>query len=77
MLLMDRLLEQSDKVTELICSKCGTIAVNDQIRRKQYCPLCSSDSDIQEIEVSYAFKLMLNELIATCIFPQLKLGDKV
>ena len=77
MLLMDRLLEQSDKETELICEKCGTIAINDQIRKKKYCPLCGQESTIKPIEISYAFKLMLNELKAMCIFPKIKLKDKV
>lgn len=76
MLLLERLLEESDKVTELVCNKCGMIAVDDQIRKKQYCPICG-ESDVQRIEVSYAFKLLLNELKAMCICPKLLLKDKV
>lgn len=76
MLLLERLLEESDKVTELVCSKCGMIAVDDQIRKKQYCPICG-DSEVHRIEISYAFKLLLNELKAMCIYPRLQLKDKV
>jgi len=76
MALMDRLLEESDKVTELVCAKCGMLAINDQIRRKTFCPVCG-DSEVYPVEMSYAFKLLLNELKAMCIFPKIKGGDKV
>jgi DNA-directed RNA polymerase subunit B' len=76
MLLMERLLEESDKVTELICSRCGMIAIDDQIRKKKYCPICN-DSEVYPIELSYAFKLLLNELKAMGIYPKIKLEDKV
>jgi DNA-directed RNA polymerase subunit B' len=76
MTLMERLLEESDKITELVCDNCGMLAVNDQIRKKSFCPVCG-DSVIHPIEMSYAFKLLLNELKSMCVFPKLKLEDKV
>ena len=51
----------SDKVVLPICTKCGTIAIEDSVRQKTYCPMCSSE-DIELVEVSYAFKLLLGEL---------------
>lgn len=75
MLLMERLLKESDKVVELVCRKCGMIAINDQIRKKQFCPACGS-SEVYPIEISYAFKLLINELKSMCIYPKLILGDK-
>lgn len=75
MLLLERLLKESDIVTELVCEKCGSIAVEDKIRKKSYCPLCDS-TDVQPIEMSYAFKLLLNELKALDINPKLVLEDK-
>jgi len=51
----------SDKVTLPICTKCGTIAIDDTIRNKVSCPICNSE-EIELIEVSYAFKLLLEEL---------------
>jgi DNA-directed RNA polymerase beta subunit len=75
MLLMERLLKESDRITELVCSKCGMIAVNDQIRRKEYCPACGS-TDVHPVEISYAFKLLLNELMSMCIYPKLMLEDR-
>ncbi|MFC2174909.1 DNA-directed RNA polymerase subunit B [archaeon] len=75
MLLLERLLKESDLVVELVCEKCGSIAVEDQIRKKKYCPACDS-TEVQPIEMSYAFKLLLNELKALDISPKLKLVDK-
>jgi DNA-directed RNA polymerase subunit B' len=76
MALMERLLEESDKVTELVCENCGMIAVNDQIRKKTFCPVCG-ESNVQPVEMSYAFKLLLNELKAMGVYPKIKLDDKV
>ncbi len=51
----------SDKVVLPICTKCGAIAIDDSIRNKIECPLCHSE-DTEPVEVSYAFKLLLEEL---------------
>ncbi|MFA4906825.1 MAG: DNA-directed RNA polymerase subunit B, partial [archaeon] len=37
MLLQEKFIDDSDKVVELVCEKCGIIAVNDQIRNKRIC----------------------------------------
>ncbi len=51
----------SDKVIIHICTKCGYVAVEDNIRGKVYCPLCGS-LDAEPVEVSYAFKLLVDEI---------------
>lgn len=51
----------SDKVIIPICSKCGAIAIEDTIRKKTQCPSCDSE-EVEPVEVSYAFKLLLEEL---------------
>lgn len=75
MLLRERLLEESDKTTELVCGKCGMSAVHDRVRNRNYCPLCG-DSPIHEIEIGYAFKLLLDEMKSIGIFPRMVLRDK-
>lgn len=75
MLLMERLLKESDRVVEFVCEKCGIIAVDDQIRKKKFCPVCGG-SNVYPIEMSYAFKLLLNELKSMCIYPKIVLEDK-
>ncbi|MFA5382167.1 MAG: DNA-directed RNA polymerase subunit B [Candidatus Micrarchaeia archaeon] len=75
MLIKERLLEESDKTKLLICAKCGSVAVHDHIKNRDFCPLCDS-TQMFEIELSYAFKLLLDEIKALGIFPRLKLEDK-
>jgi len=75
MMLKDRLLDESDKVIVPVCEKCGLVAVEDLERHQVYCPLCS-ESQVHYIEMAYAFKLLLNELMGMCIHPKLVLKDK-
>ena len=76
MLLQEKFIEDSDKSIELVCEKCGVIAIDDQIRKKKYCQMCEG-TKIYEVEMSYGFKLMLEELKALGIYPRLRIGDKV
>ena len=65
----------SDKIVLHICEKCGAIAIEDTIRNKIYCPLCNSE-DTEAVEVSYAFKLLLEELQGLHIQTKFKLKNK-
>jgi DNA-directed RNA polymerase subunit B len=51
----------SDKVIIHICTKCGYIAVEDNIHKKVYCPMCGS-LEAEPVEMSYAFKLLVDEI---------------
>jgi len=66
----------SDKTIVPVCSECGLIAVHDSMRRRSYCPICGDNVDIENIEVAYAFKLLLDEFKSMCIYPKLKLENK-
>lgn len=76
MLLRERLLEGSDRYLAMVCGKCGSFAVQDKRRDRVYCPLCGEDSDIHRVEMSYAFKLLLDELQAMCLSPRLMLRER-
>jgi DNA-directed RNA polymerase subunit B len=76
MLLRDRLLEESDKYTLYICENCGHIAYYDMKQRKYVCKLCEDKAKISPVIVSYAFKLLLQELMSLCVAPKLKLKEK-
>jgi len=65
----------SDKVVLPICTKCGAIAIDDNIRNKVVCPLCNSE-DVESVEVSYAFKLLLEELQGLHINTRFELKNK-
>jgi len=72
--LKERLLDESDKYEAIVC-ECGMVAIYDRIRDKKYCPICG-DVETFPVEISYAFKLLLDELKSLCIFPKLVLEDK-
>lgn len=74
-LLKERMIDSSDKTVELVCSQCGTLGVHDKIKGRKYCPLCES-TQVFEVEMSYAFKLLLDELKSIGIYPKLEIKDK-
>jgi len=65
----------SDKVVLPICSKCGSIGIEDKIKRRTVCPICGSEK-VEHVEVSYAFKLLLEELQGLHIQTTFELKNK-
>ena len=51
----------SDKVLLHVCTRCGALATEDNIRNKTVCPICNSE-EVESVEISYAFKLLVEEL---------------
>ena len=76
MLLRDRLLEESDKYLLYICENCGYVAYYDLKQRKYVCRICEDKAQISPVFVSYAFKLLLQELMSLCVTPKLKLKER-
>ncbi len=64
----------SDKYMAAICENCGMVAMNDRTKNKLVCSVCS-ESKISWIEMSYAFKLMLEELKSLLIYPKVDVGE--
>ena len=65
----------SDKVLLPICTKCGSLAIDDSIRGKTVCPVCGSE-EVEPVEASYAFKLLLEELQGLHIHSEFELKNK-
>ncbi|MFH2027961.1 MAG: DNA-directed RNA polymerase subunit B [Nanoarchaeota archaeon] len=66
----------SDKTIVPVCEGCGIIAVRDEFKNKSYCPICGDNVKISMIEISYAFKLILDEFKSLGIYPKLELKSK-
>jgi DNA-directed RNA polymerase subunit A' len=64
----------SDKAIIPICTECGLVAVWDRIKNKKYC-LIDGDSKIVDVEMSYAFKLMIDELKSLLMYPKIVLKE--
>ncbi|MEI6292160.1 MAG: DNA-directed RNA polymerase subunit B [Methanomicrobiales archaeon] len=77
MALKERLLDESDKVQEYVCAHCGMIAMLDRKSNSTRCLACGGETDIYPVEMSYAFKLLLDEMKSMGIAPRLKLEDVV
>ncbi len=75
MLIKERLLEESDKTRVFICPECGEAATPDYVQNKSYCRLSKTDKG-EPVEMSYAFKLLLDEIRSLCIFPRIELKEK-
>jgi DNA-directed RNA polymerase subunit B' len=77
MALKERLLDESDREFINVCGQCGMTAVENVEQRRVYCPNCDEETDIHEVEMSYAFKLLLDEMKALGIAPRIELEDAV
>jgi DNA-directed RNA polymerase subunit B' len=65
----------SDKTKVPVCKDCGLVAINDRIKNKKYCPVCGG-SKIVNVEMSYAFKLLLDELKSMLIYPKIVVKEE-
>jgi len=66
----------SDRTIVPVCEKCGLIAIYDARKDKSYCPICGDAVEINNIELSYAFKLFMDELRSFGIYPKMVLKSE-
>ncbi|MCY3412770.1 MAG: DNA-directed RNA polymerase subunit B [Candidatus Heimdallarchaeota archaeon] len=77
LILKERLLDESDKSEELFCENCGFIAQYNRVKDKHECPVCRDETTITPIIISYAFKLLLQELMSLGIAPRVELSQRM
>ncbi len=66
----------SDRTIVPVCENCGLIVIHDEYKNKSYCAVCGDGFDVTNVEISYAFKLLLDELKSLCIYPKMTLKSK-
>ncbi|MEA3457510.1 MAG: DNA-directed RNA polymerase subunit B, partial [Candidatus Thermoplasmatota archaeon] len=76
MVIKDRLLDESDLTIKYVCNTCGHVAIRDRHGNLR-CPVCGDKADVHPIEMSYAFKLLMDELKSLGIAPRLRLESLV
>jgi DNA-directed RNA polymerase subunit B len=76
MVIKDRLLDESDITMKYVCNTCGHIAMIDRHGRL-HCSICGDRADIHPVEMSYAFKLLIDELKSLVVVPRIKLESLV
>jgi len=75
-LLRDRLLEESDKYIAIVCENCGLLAYHDIKQNKYVCRICGEKGVISPVAMSYAFKLLIQELMALGIAPRVRVEER-
>ena len=78
MVIKDRLLDESDGWNLMVCNTggCGHIAYFDWKRRTTVCPVCGDRADVHNVQTSYAFKLLLDEMKSLGVAMRLELEDR-
>ena len=69
--LKERFMETSDGYTMHVCNSCGMIAHKQMQKNAFICNNCKNTTDISKIKIPYAFKLMMQELMAINILPKI------
>ena len=75
MILKDRLLDESDRTEIDVCKNCGLIAHYDTVRKNYVCRVCGDGNNVVTVDVSYGFKLLLQEMGGLNIAPRIIIKD--
>jgi intein/homing endonuclease len=85
--LLERLFEQSDAYSTVVCAACGLLAVPAKPRNapvvgmavrgydEPFCRVCNTGVHVREVKMPYACKLLVQELMACCIAFRFRFDD--
>jgi DNA-directed RNA polymerase subunit B len=75
-LLRDRLLEESDRTIVYLCENCGLLAYYDIRQNRYVCRVCGEKATVSPVAMSYAFKLLTQELMALGIAARISAEER-
>jgi DNA-directed RNA polymerase subunit B len=67
----------SDETEMSFCKKCGIAVIDNKVKGIVKCPLCGKSDKIVRLRMSYAFKLVMDEMMAMGIYPKLHIDESL
>ena len=72
--LKEKFMDSSDGYTMYVCGECGLIAHKVMNKNVYICDACKT-SDTHKVQLPYAFKLMMQELMSVNILPRIRVEE--
>jgi DNA-directed RNA polymerase II subunit RPB2 len=68
----ERLLDMSDKFRVYVCKQCGMfVTAGNPYKNIYFCKACNNSTNITEVHLPYAYKLLTQELMSLSIVPKI------